>query len=367
MSPTYTNLCHWLRLWHAPKITPYRFHQILNYFDEQGSYFNFEQLQKLKLPTETLDFLKKPEQHLPIVENSLQWGQKNNCHIVTLQDKFYPPLLKQIKCPPPLLFVKGKLEILSSLQIAIVGSRKPTPIGLESAKSFANDLAHSGLTITSGLALGIDAAAHTGSLNHNGDTVAVLGSGIEVIYPYKNKKLAEKIAEKGAIVSEFPINMSPKRENFPQRNRIVSGLSLGTIVIEACLKSGSLITANFAAEQGREVFAAPGSLKNPQAQGCHYLIQQGAKLVTCKEDVLEELKGFDYVASEKSQSLENIKPAEVDHQEQKVLECLGYEPTSIDVIQKRSQLKSSEMNQILCNLKLKGYISNIFNHYIKVK
>jgi len=222
-------------------------------------------------------------------EAELAWLSETGHHLVTWADTDYPPLLREIPAPPVVLYVIGDRQSLSHPQFAIVGSRNPTPMGRENAQAFAKTLAGAGLTITSGLALGIDGAAHRGALDAGGKTIAVVGTGLDRVYPARHRDLAYAVVQQGALVSEFPLGTPPKSENFPVRNRIISGLSLGTLVVEAAVQSGSLITARLATEQGREVFAIPGSIHSPQARGCHALIRQGAKLVETAQDILEEL------------------------------------------------------------------------------
>lgn len=227
------------------------------------------------------------------VEKDLRWLASPGCHMVHKTSRNYPPLLKEIHAAPFILFVQGNLARLADPQIAIVGSRNPTPVGCEIAAKFAYYFSNMGLTVTSGLALGIDGAAHKGALLGVASTIAVLGHGLDCIYPASHQELAGDILKaNGALVSEFPIGVSPLPSHFPRRNRIISGLTMGTLVVEAALKSGSLITAKLALEQGREVFAIPGSIHNPLAKGCHALIREGAKLVETTQDVLEELQGF---------------------------------------------------------------------------
>lgn len=227
------------------------------------------------------------------VDKDLAWAEQPACRLLTMADVGYPQLLKEIDTSPPVLFVRGDVKLLSTMQIAIVGSRHPSRSGVENASDFAEYFSTRGLTITSGLALGIDGAAHRGALRGTGRTVAVMGNGLDGIYPRRHQRLADQIVEQGGVlVSEFSVGIGPKPEHFPRRNRIISGLSVGTLVVEAALKSGSLITARLALEQGREVFAIPGSIHNPLAKGPHALIQQGAKLVETALDVFEELKCF---------------------------------------------------------------------------
>ncbi len=223
------------------------------------------------------------------VANELAWLTQDDTYLITISDANYPGLLREIPDPPPLLYVRGDHIVLGRPQIAIAGSRNPTAAGCENAHAFATALSNAGLVVTSGLALGIDACAHRAALAVHGPTIAVAGTGLDRVYPSQHRGLAHKIARRGALVSELPLGSAPRRENFPRRNRIISGMSLGVLVVEAALQSGSLITARLGAEQGREIFAIPGSIHSPVARGCHALIRQGAKLVESATDVLEEL------------------------------------------------------------------------------
>jgi len=310
------------------------------------------------------------------VARDLQWLQQKNCYILTLQDPRYPVLLKEITNSPPILFVQGNIELLNNQQIAVVGSRHPSSQGLDTAYSFANHLTELGFTITSGLALGIDAAGHRGALaQEHGKTLAVLGCGLDQIYPAVNKKLAYQIIENGALISEFPIGVAPQAQNFPQRNRIISGLSLGVLVVEAAIKSGALITANIAAEQGREVFAIPGSIHNAQVKGCHKLIRQGAKLVESTEDVLEELSGLLRPVVTKScivvKNKGNISINSIFSNEHSLdkeyLELLSYIDgmTSVDELVIRSGYLVQKVSCILMQLELDGYITAVPGGYIR--
>lgn len=223
------------------------------------------------------------------VERDLQWLAQPHCHAIGFDDPAYPARLREIAQAPPLLFVQGDPDWLDTPQLAIVGSRHASPQGLENAQAFAAELARRGLTITSGLALGIDGAAHAGALAGGGATVAVCGTGLDRVYPARHKALAHQIVGSGALVSEFPVGVGALAENFPRRNRVISGMALGILVVEAARESGSLITARLALEQGREVFAIPGSIHNPLSRGCHALIRQGAKLIETVDDILIEL------------------------------------------------------------------------------
>ena len=225
----------------------------------------------------------------PRVETALAWLAGSKHHLLSLDDPAYPCLLREIDDAPPLLYVSGRLDLLQRPALAMVGSRNPSALGAQTAEAFAGAFSGSGLTVVSGLALGIDAAAHRGALDGAGSTIAVVGTGLDLVYPARNRDLAHRIAADGALVSEFPLGMAARADHFPRRNRILSGLALGCLVIEANLRSGSLITARLAAEQGREVFAVPGSIHSPLARGCHRLIRDGAKLTECAADVIQEL------------------------------------------------------------------------------
>ena len=295
----------------------------------------------------------------PDVEKDLHWeANASNHHLITFSDPRYPSQLAQLRDAPPVLYVKGEPDVLGAPQLAMVGTRNPTPTGVSHADSFARALVQHGLTVTSGLALGIDAASHTGTLAANGRTIAVLGTGIDQIYPRQHVSLADKIVENGALISEYPLYSALRRENFPRRNRIISGLSLGTLVIEASQRSGSLITARYANEQGREVFAIPGSIHNPQSRGCHALIKQGAKLVETINDILEEL-GFQGILYKQEWSqLEQHRGEKntLDPEASLVLESLGYEPTPMDLVVQRTKLATETVSSKLLVLELHGFV-----------
>jgi DNA processing protein len=294
-------------------------------------------------------------------QTELTWLAQPGCHVVTLADPDYPTLLREIADPPPLLFVRGVKSVLTQPQIAVVGSRNPTATGCENAHHFAQTLAHAGLVITSGLALGIDACAHRGALDAQGATIAVAATGLDRVYPSRHRELAHEIAETGALVSEFPLGSPPRRDHFPRRNRIISGMSTGVVVVEAALQSGSLITARLAAEQGREVFAIPGSIHSPLARGCHALIRQGAKLVETARDILEELgplvgaqdreKAGRANQNDAPNSLSNEK-----HEYAPILAHLGHDPVDIDTLVERSGLTPEAISSMLLQMELYGLI-----------
>ncbi|MBI3903909.1 MAG: DNA-protecting protein DprA [Nitrosomonadales bacterium] len=275
------------------------------------------------------------------------WLEDSNNNIVTLADADYPQSLLNTSDPPLLLYVKGRRELLNRPALAVIGSRNATPQGLDNAESFAQAVSTAGLCIISGLAHGIDAAAHRGGLYGIGSSIAVVGTGLDKVYPAANRDLAHQLAGAGALISEFPLGTPPLAANFPRRNRIISGLSLGCLVVEAGLQSGSLITARMALEQGREVFAIPGSIHSPQAKGSHYLIKQGAKLVECAQDILEEL-GCIFTPTTK------VCGATQDHP---LFVHLGFDPTDIDSLSQRSGLTIEALSAILLQLELDGGVA----------
>ncbi len=270
--------------------------------------------------------------------------------IVTLADADYPELLLNIADPPPLLYLKGRRELLNSTSLAVVGSRNATAQGINHAEAFSLAVSNAGLCVVSGMAHGIDAAAHRGGLRGPGSSIAVIGTGLDRIYPAANRDLAHALSDNGLLISEFPLGTPPLAANFPRRNRIISGLSLGCLVVEANLQSGSLITARMALEQGREVFAIPGSIHSPQSKGCHYLIKQGAKLVECAEDILSELG---HVISPPAASTNSSAPAHP------LLAHLGFDPVDPDTLSLRSGLTAEALSAILLQLELEGHVTTL--------
>jgi DNA processing protein len=293
---------------------------------------------------------------------TLEWLGDPGRQLLTWLDPDYPPLLREMADPPVMLYVHGARALLGTRQIAIVGSRNATAAGRENARAFARTLTGAGLTVTSGLALGIDGAAHRGALEATGTTIAVVGTGLDRVYPPRHRELAHAIAGRGALVSEFALGTPPRAENFPIRNRVIAGLSLGVLVVEAAAKSGSLITARLGAEAGREVFAIPGSIHSPLARGCHRLIRQGAKLVETAQDVLEELGALAGLAVATAPGLERpgTHPqvhAGLDAAHGKILECLGHDPASVDALVERSGLTAQAVSSILLELELRGLVA----------
>ena len=290
-------------------------------------------------------------------EPELTWLNDPQHHLMTWSDADYPRLLREIPDPPVMLYIIGERQLLSQPQLAIVGSRNPTPAGRENAEAFARALSGVGLTITSGMALGVDGAAHRGALEAGGKTIAVAGTGLDRVYPARHRELAHLIAQQGALVSEFPLGTPPRPENFPVRNRIISGLSLGTLVVEAALQSGSLITARLAAEQGREVFAIPGSIHSPQARGCHALIRQGAKLVEIAQDILEELGPLAQLTCLPREDEKKSTATKIAAPLAQLLEHVGYDPVSIDALIERSGLTADAVSSMLLQMELQGLVT----------
>lgn len=296
---------------------------------------------------------------------TLTWLQSSGNHILTLADPNYPQSLLQISDPPPILYAKGELNCLTLPGIALVGSRNATVQGEKNAEAFAKALADMGFCIISGMALGIDGAAHRGALLANGATIAVVGTGLDIVYPARHRGLAHEIATSGLLLSEFPLGTPSIARNFPRRNRIISGLSLGCLVVEANLQSGSLITARLAAEQGRDVFAIPGSIHSPLSKGCHQLIKDGAKLVDDIQDIASELashlSAFSMASTSKdpggNKTLE-LEPKLLPEQ-QRLLESMGYDPVNFDELLNRSGLTSEALSAMLLVLDLAGKVTSL--------
>jgi DNA processing protein len=271
-------------------------------------------------------------------------------HVITLGDATYPPALLQTADPPLLLYVQGRLDTLVTPCLAIVGSRNPTPQGTDNARSFASHVVGAGLTVVSGLALGVDGAAHEGALAGGGQTIAVVGTGLDRVYPRRHLALAHRIAAAGTIVSEFAPGTPPLAPNFPMRNRIIAGLSKGTLVVEAAVQSGSLITARLASEAGRDVFAIPGSIHSPQSRGCHALIKQGAKLVESAADILEELR-WTPTPCEATPTLTG--------RSEPLLDAMGHDPVTLDALSARTGFGVAELSVRLLELELDGHVARL--------
>jgi DNA processing protein len=312
-------------------------------------------LREVELPPAAREFLRAPDE--AALAADLAWLKLSGAQILLATDSGYPALLAQTIGAPAALYVHGSIAALSSPQLAMVGSRNPTLPGRATAREFAAWFARAGLTVTSGLALGIDAASHEGALHGGGLTVAVLGTGLDRIYPAENTALAQRVGEHGALVSEFAPGTAPLKQNFPRRNRIIAGLSLGVLVVEAARYSGSLITARLAAESGREVFAIPGSIHSPLARGCHRLIKDGARLVEEAADVLSELRiALPQEAAAPARAAAPPAPV-LDKEYEMLLDALGFEPATMDALVARTNLPSGSVASMLLILELQGRVA----------
>jgi len=344
-------------------VGPVRVRQLLEHFGDAPAILRASKSQLLQvrgIGEETAEAIANWEKSADL-SSELRRIQEFGCHILTQTDDDYPDLLRQIYDPPVVLYVKGRLTARDKNAVAMVGSRLTTHYGLETARKLAYQLAYVGVTVVSGGARGIDTAAHQGALSAKGRTVAVLGNGINIVFPPENAELFERIAAHGAAITQFPFNRKADKQSFPIRNRIVAGMSLGTVVVEANLASGALITANFAVEYGRQVFAVPGRIDSPQSKGCHDLIKKGAKLCEGAEDVLSE---FEYLfpASNRPPS-----PAEsgtlpaltLSENEQKIYEVLSREEVAMDDVIHRSGLPPSAASVTLLSLEMKRLIKQL--------
>jgi DNA processing protein len=343
------DLAAWIELSLVPGLGGSRFRSLLSAFGLPAHVLSATRSQLCSVVPETLAASILERNHGPEIERAVRWAGEPGHAVLTLADAAYPKQLLETPDPPALLYVAGDARLLSSPALAIVGSRNATPQGLRNAHAFARVLSDAGLAIVSGLAIGVDSEAHRGGLEGSGSTIAVLGTGIDVIYPRRNAPLAHDILSRGALVSEFPLGTEPHAGNFPRRNRLISGLARGCLVVEAAVDSGSLISARLAADQGREVFAIPGSIHSPLSKGCHALIKQGAKLVESAQDVLDEL-GIP------------ARPAEIAPDPGKghdLLEKMGFDPCDIDELTVRSGLPAEAVSAALLELELDGKIAGL--------
>jgi DNA processing protein len=306
--------------------------------------------------------IQRAMEHADIAK-ALDWLEQPDNHLITLADLHYPRRLLETDQPPPLLYAKGNLQILKRPAMAIVGSRHATAQGETTAENFAESLCRAGLAVVSGLALGIDGAAHRGALKADGATIAVVGTGLDIVYPAKHKALAHQIAQHGLLLSEYALGTPSINYNFPRRNRIISGLSEGCLVVEANVDSGSLITAKLAIEQGREVFAIPGSIHSPVSKGCHALIKQGAKLVESTDDILSELRHIRLPNASLADSPNGLIPnwTNLPSEASPVLACMGFDPIFAEQIAARSGLTPGEVSTMLTLLELEGVVSHLAN------
>ncbi len=369
-----TALKDWLILLRTPGLGATRLRSLIDEFHSPDAVLSASDrvLRERQITAAGLKFLRDPDQAR--IDVDLAWLDDEDHHLITFDDPRYPPQLKDIAAAPVALFVFGDPECLQWPQLAIVGSRNATPGGLKQARRFAEATVRQGLAVTSGLALGVDGAAHGAALDAGGLTIAVAATGLDRVYPARHRALAQRIVQNGCLVSEFPPGTEPRAGHFPRRNRIISGLSVGTLVVEAGTKSGSLITAHFAAEQGREVFAMPGSIHNPLARGCHLLIKQGAKLVETSEDVAEEIAprvrslaaqwrmrlakdggamDDDTAMLEASSDHPNLA---LDGDYRQLLDAMGFDPITVDELVNITGQKPEAVSSMLLILELSGLV-----------
>jgi len=365
----------WLALFCAPQLSLQRAHKLLQVFQTPTDILaaSHQQLKGCGVSPQALKAIVDYRGHHSgnliheRISKALAWrAAADDHHILYIGHANYPEALAEIAQPPLLLFVAGNAGLLNKPQLAMVGSRSPSFDGRQLAKQFAAEISRNGLLITSGLAVGIDGASHGGTLAAGFPTIAVMATGIDKIYPKQHRDLALQIRQRGALVTEFPLGQAPKAHNFPQRNRIISGLSLGVLVVEAAIKSGSLITARFALEQNREVFAIPGSIHNPVARGCHRLIRDGAKLVESAEDIREELNLQLPLPLMSETGSANEEVISLDGIQQLVLEKMGFDTVSMDALVERTELVITELSAVLTQLLLLGQVENTECGFVRV-
>jgi len=366
------NIEHWLRLSQAVGVGPVTAMQLVEYWGSVTALWGapLDAWCQSPMSSALIDALLQVSQST--VDQDRQWAEQPDHSILTIDDSAYPEWLRAISAPPLLLYIKGDPGCLSELQVAIVGSRRGSYHGRTLAHQLSCGLSDRGVVVTSGLARGIDGAAHQGALAGSGKTLAVLGSGLDVIYPSEHRRLASHIMERGALVSEYRPCARPRSYHFPQRNRIISGLSCGVVVVEAARKSGSLITVEHALEQGREVFAVPGVAGVSSVEGCHALLRSGATLVECVEDVLQVVSNSslrnDRVVSLSTGHTKDDRGGMVplDSECQILLECVDYKMTTVDEVRARSGLNVAKVNSMLLIIELKGYITRVSGGYVRV-
>jgi len=365
----------WLALFCAPQLSLQRAYKLLQIFPGPTAILaaRHQQLIDCGVRPQALKAIVDYRDHLPgniiyeRVSKVLDWyAAADDHHIIHIGHSNYPEALAEIAQPPLLLFVTGNPVLLNKPQLAMVGSRSPSFDGRQLARQFAAEISRNGLLVTSGLAAGIDGASHAGALAAGFPTIAVMATGVDLVYPKQHRELAEQIRQQGALVTEFPLGLAPKAQNFPQRNRIISGLSLGVLVVEAAIKSGSLITARFAMEQNREVFAIPGSIHNPVAKGCHRLIRDGAKLVESAQDISEELSLQLSLPLMSAADLAEDGEACLDRIQKLVLDKMGFDAVSMDVLVDRTKLMITELSVTLTQLVLLGQVENTERGFVRV-
>jgi DNA processing protein len=361
MSLQADSVAAWVRLEQTAGVGPAGARKLLAAFGLPENIFaaSYSALQKIVPDTVAQSLIATPSDTTRVlIERTQDWCLLHNNHFLTLADEAYPPSLLNIADPPLVLYVKGRAELLHAESLAVVGSRNASTQGAANAENFSKALSRAGLSIVSGLALGIDAAAHRGGLQGAGSTIAVIGTGADIVYPARNRDLAHQIAERGCIVSEHPLGMPAIAANFPRRNRLISGLARGVLVVEAAAQSGSLITARLGAEQGKEVFAIPGSIHSPLSKGCHLLLKQGAKLVESAQDVLEELRTLSSTprngaSSAQESALQTNTPAAP------LLKIMGFDPVDTDTLSERCGIDAASLTAQLLALELENRVERL--------
>ncbi len=357
---------YWIALNMISNLSPKKFHLLLTHFSNLRKIWTASKKELKTLPgfeRSADSFIQNREKIDP--DKEMQAIEKRGLKVLTLDHSDYPGPLRGLPTPPPVLYMKGQYKKEDELALSIVGTRRCTPYGKLTAEKLAKELASMGFTIVSGMALGIDTHAHKGALMGGGRTIAVLGSGFEHIYPSSNLGLMKRIAQSGCVFSEFPITHRPAKWTFPQRNRVISGLSRGTLVVEAPQRSGSLITANLALEQGREVFAVPGNINNENTKGTHKLIKEGAKLVESAKDVVDEFPDLQDIIKDRTGEMR--KESDLSPPEEQVMKALSFEPIHIDEIVEKTDLTISEVSRIILRLQMKELIREIRGkRYVKL-
>jgi DNA processing protein len=354
-------IADWLRLTQTAGVGPDTGRKLLAAFGMPDQVFSAGYGALLKQVPEriasALDATDPDTDTLALIQQTLAWADQPGNHVITLADPEYPQTLLEIADPPLVLYAKGRSELLNKPALAIVGSRNATADGNANAHRFAEALSRAGLCVVSGLALGIDAAAHEGALLGEASTIAVIGTGADIVYPARNRALAHRLAAQGCLLSEYSLGVPAVASNFPRRNRLISGLSRGVLVVEAASQSGSLITAKMALEQGRDVFAIPGSIHSPLSKGCHQLIRQGAKLVESAQDILEEYGQMRGTGAKAARGqAENIGTNITDLDTLALFAALGHDPVSIDELAARSGLSIAAVHASLLSLELEGTV-----------
>jgi DNA processing protein len=356
-----SDLRYWIAFNLLPDIGPVLARRLVSAFGEPENIFNMDLYELMKIEDigeerarQIIGFREWDR-----VDKEMEGIKKNNVRLVTIKDEQYPAGLRQLNDAPIVLYTKGEMEGLDKYAVAMVGSRNPTYYGSQVAEGMSYELAMKGLTIVSGMARGIDTASHRGALKADGRTIAVLGSGIDVPYPRENKRLMDEIASSGAVISEFPMGTLPEKGNFPRRNRLISALSLGVIVVEATIDSGSLITVGYALEQGKEVFAVPGNITSRKSKGTNDLIKRGARLIECADEVVEELRPQLIGIMKEDKARDKRLLPRMTEEERAILQHLGHEPKHIDDIIRESSVSVNKALSLLLSLELKGVIKQL--------